>query len=306
VQGIRCRDGRRDLRLAQRQPDLVRDLQRHRHRGIDDDGLRAQVARLTAASRARRQNSSMSPPSPRRTPPTFPELPLDVSPGASAAPLRPDDFAAGRLSSRSHATLLAIVQTTEEDDAALPGPERNARHVLEGLGFVAWKWKIPTTSERTPDFEVGGDDPGYLVEVKSRLLDERLSKPTTPIGPPVEKFMRHDPKVGDWLADAKQQFRTLDPDHERLWFLWCSMEARFRGENQGERTISVLYGVREAHDVEPPHRIVVVFYGMPAAFDRFPDNRRCGGRAARKKPHHLLPERGEPEVRQGHDVEVGS
>jgi hypothetical protein len=165
--------------------------------------------------------------------------------------------------------LPTIVQKIEGDDTALPLAERNAKHVLEGLGFGVRK--VPTTSERTPDFEVEGDASGYLVEVKSRLLDERLSKPTAPIGPPVEKAMRHDAKVGDWLADAKQQFRTLDPQHERLWFLWCSMDARFGGKNQGERTISVLYGVRQAHDIEPPRRIVVVFYAIPAAFDRFPE-----------------------------------
>jgi hypothetical protein len=131
--------------------------------------------------------------------------------------------------------------------------------------------KIPTNSQRTADFDVGGDEPAYLVEVKSRLLDERVAHPTHPHGPVVEKPMRHDAKVSDWLAVSKQQFRTLDPEHARLWFMWCSMESRFGPVTQVERTISVLYGVRAAQDVNPPHRDVIVFYAMPGAFDRFPE-----------------------------------
>jgi hypothetical protein len=156
----------------------------------------------------------------------------------------------------------------DADHAKLEGAELDAKRVLEGLGFTARK--IPTTSEKTADFDVRGDAPAYLVEVKSRLLDVRLANPTESIGE-VTKSMRRDAKVGDWLADAKQQFRTRDPDHARLWFLWCSMESPLSGMNQVERTLSVLYGVQETFDLEPPHRSAVIFYATPAAFDRFPE-----------------------------------
>jgi hypothetical protein len=157
----------------------------------------------------------------------------------------------------------------DANDIKLVGAEPAAKRVLEELGFTIRK--IPTSSQRTADFDVMGDEPAYFVEVKSRLLDERVANPAQPYGELVEKPMRHDAKVGNWLADARQQFRTLDPEHARLWFIWCSMESRFGRMNQIERAISVLYGVREAHDVEPPHRSVIVFYAMPAAFDRFPE-----------------------------------
>ena len=154
-------------------------------------------------------------------------------------------------------------------DLDLSVAEGQAKRILEGLGFAARK--IPRTHERTADFDVVGDGPGYLVEVKSRLLDERLANPSEPIGDLVEKSMRHDPAVVKWLSNSKQQFRAQDPRHERLWFLWCAMEAPFGRENQAERIISVLYGARIARDIEPPHRMPVVLYAKPAAFDGFPE-----------------------------------
>lgn len=157
----------------------------------------------------------------------------------------------------------------EEEDANLSESERAAKAVLKGLGFTAKK--IATTSARSADFDVSGDAPEYLVEVKSRLLDERLNAPLGQLSEPVTKLVRKDAKVGDWLASAKQQFAALDPSHEKLWFLWCSMEGPQNAPTQAERTISVLYGVQEALDVEPPHQTIVVFYAEPAAFERFPD-----------------------------------
>lgn len=154
------------------------------------------------------------------------------------------------------------------DDSRLGGAERDAKAILKGLGLDAYK--IATSSERSADFAVDGDEPAYLVEVKSRLPDERLSKPAARVGEPVSKSMRHDPKVGSWLAESQQQFKPLDPDHERLWFLWCSMESPVGGPNQVERAVSFLYGAREACDIMPPHRTTMVFYAKPAAFDRFP------------------------------------
>lgn len=117
----------------------------------------------------------------------------------------------------------APVQFSEVDDAGLDGPERDARRVLHALGFKADK--VATTSDKTADFSVEGDTPAYLVEVKSRLLDERLKLAGPGLSEPITKSMRHDAKVGDWLAHSKQQFRGIDPGHERLWFLWCSMES---------------------------------------------------------------------------------
>ena len=155
------------------------------------------------------------------------------------------------------------------DDDSLDGPERDARSILRGLGFDANK--VTTTSEKSADFRVEGDDPPYLVEVKSRLLDGRLSLTAPGLSEPLNKSMRHDAKVGQWLSESRQQFKALDPDHERLWFLWCAMEASFGSINQVERTISVLYGVQEALNVMPPHQSILVFYATPGAFARFPD-----------------------------------
>ncbi len=149
------------------------------------------------------------------------------------------------------------------------GPERDAQGVLNGLGLSASK--VATTSEKSADFRVEGDDPAYLVEVKSRLLDGRLNLNAPGLSEPLNKSMRHDAKVGQWLSESRQQFKALDPAHDRLWFLWCAMEASFGSMNQVERTISVLYGVREALNVMPPHQSILVFYATPGAFARFPD-----------------------------------
>jgi len=44
--------------------------------------------------------------------------------------------------------------------------EREARQLFERIGLSPRK--VPTTNERTADFTVDGDGPGYLVEVKGR------------------------------------------------------------------------------------------------------------------------------------------
>ena len=154
-------------------------------------------------------------------------------------------------------------------NANMSAAEEDAKSILESLGFAAEK--VPTTSKRSADFRVGGDDPPYLVEVKSRLLQPELENPTEPIGPEITKPMRYDAKVGDWLAESRQQFRALDPEHERLWFLWCSMEGAFARLSQAERTMSVLYGLRLAVDVTKPDRTLPIFYAAAPAFERFPD-----------------------------------
>lgn len=158
---------------------------------------------------------------------------------------------------------------SQDADGPLLPPELDAQSILRGLGFDAEK--IDRTSDKTADFRVDGDEPGYLVEVKSRLLDERLNLKTPGISEPITKSMRHDAKVVDWLAQSKLQFKSLDRNHERLWLLWCSMESPFGGLRQFERTVSVLYGVREALNVMPPHENVLVFYATPGAFARLPD-----------------------------------
>jgi hypothetical protein len=157
----------------------------------------------------------------------------------------------------------------ESDGTSLVGAELHAKSILKSMGLSAGK--IATNSKKSADFVISSESPPYLIEVKSRLLDERISRPTQPIGEPVTKPMRRDPKVGAWLAESKKQFASLDPQHDHLWFLWCSMESPFGALDQMERTASVLYGVQEAFDVQAPERTVVVFYAMPAAFDDFPD-----------------------------------
>jgi hypothetical protein len=155
------------------------------------------------------------------------------------------------------------------DGTNVVGAELQAKSVLKSMGFSADK--IATNSKKSADFAVSSESPPYLIEVKSRLLDERISHPTQPIGEPMTKPMRRDPKVGAWLAESRKQFASLDPEHDHLWFLWCSMESPFNRLDQLERTASVLYGVQEAFDILAPGRTVVVFYAMPAAFDNFPD-----------------------------------
>jgi hypothetical protein len=146
--------------------------------------------------------------------------------------------------------------------------ERDAERVLRGLGFATRK--VQQTSFNTPDFEVEGDAPAYLVEVKSREWPWKILSSPEYLGRGIERSMTRDEKVGDWLAKSRKQFRTVDPTHDRLWFLWCSMESAGPAV-QAERVMRTLYGVRDAYDAFDPTRKWTVFNSQLTAFERFPD-----------------------------------
>lgn len=166
--------------------------------------------------------------------------------------------------------ILAVSDASEDSSPKLSDSERDAQTILTKLGLRSQK--IATSSEKSADFKVLDDEPSYLIEVKTRLLDERLSSSVSALSQPLTKSMRRDPKVCHWLDEARKQFLPLDPNHERLWFLWCSIENRMGALNQLERTVSVFYGIREMLDVNDPERqTIVVFYADPGAFDRFPE-----------------------------------
>lgn len=148
--------------------------------------------------------------------------------------------------------------------------EREVRAFLEqttGLRVT----KIPTRNVRTADYYVDGDQPPYLVEVKSRLPSAQITELAPGASVFLEHDLRHDDRVGDWLASARSQMRSLDPEHARLWILWALAESTFDADAQVARIVSSLYGYRRAVVTTPPHRSVGCYYAGRAAFDRFPD-----------------------------------
>jgi hypothetical protein len=146
--------------------------------------------------------------------------------------------------------------------------ERDAENVLRHLGFVPRK--VQETSSSTPDFEVDGDSPAYLVEVKSRIWPREIVRPPAQVDNSVTRSMMHDGAVGNWLYEARKQCGAIDGGHERLWFLWCSMESPAPRE-QAERVWRTLYGARDAYVASEPNRQWTVFYSRPTAFERFPE-----------------------------------
>jgi hypothetical protein len=131
--------------------------------------------------------------------------------------------------------------------------------------------KIEEGSTRSADFLVDGDDPPYVVEVKSRFLPKQVvDPPPNEETKPYVRSMTRDLGVRDWFPEAAEQFAAVDPSHERLWFLWCSMEG-FDPDTQLERTVRTLYGARTAHDAIDLERQWPVFYSEPTIFESFPE-----------------------------------
>jgi hypothetical protein len=148
--------------------------------------------------------------------------------------------------------------------------EREAREFISTVVGLSVS-RIKASELRTADYEINGDSPGYLVEVKSRNPPRELVElqPATHIS--LTRPLRHDDAVGSWLAEAKQQMKTVDPTHARLWFVWGVASSGFDPDAQAERIVSSLYGFRRAIEAFPLHRGLGCYYAQRATFDRFPE-----------------------------------
>jgi hypothetical protein len=151
----------------------------------------------------------------------------------------------------------------EHGEERLKGPEWAAKTILIKLGFEVYE--IPTSSGKTADFLVNGDDPSYVVEVASRYLPDSAWEDGARLN------MIWDPKTHNWLNEACKQCRGVDLEHNRLWIVWASAEGPAAARHQMLRVRNTLYGVRTYLEVNPPHREVVACYAQPPLFERYPD-----------------------------------
>jgi hypothetical protein len=106
--------------------------------------------------------------------------------------------------------------------------------------------RVPAAAKETADYIVDGEDPGYVVEVKARLGDEKEREALRERGQTVkeEPWTFHR-----WAVDAAhkacKQIRNLDPSGKRWWVLWLSVQREIAAETVFDQIVNSLYGVRE-------------------------------------------------------------
>jgi len=152
--------------------------------------------------------------------------------------------------------------------------ERDIRTFFEtDLGLSVHR--IPTSATRTPDFLVDGDPPGYVLEVKGRFDDKESSA----------RFKRGEivsgsesigwaPWTADTLRDARHQFASFDPQHQRIWIPCFAIRRSFAVEAVFDQVIGTLYGVRQvayAGETENPTEGRSCLHVVPGAFERWPE-----------------------------------
>lgn len=140
-----------------------------------------------------------------------------------------------------------------------------AKEVMTRIGLKVTKIR-ETPKSRTADFRVDGDSLGYLVEAKARELDQRFATRETNV---IE--LAWDPTVNRWLFDTKEQCASVDPMHERLWFVWASAQGPIGFELQAERVFDTLYGVRHVIEERQPNRLIRLVCAGREAFAESPE-----------------------------------
>jgi len=123
--------------------------------------------------------------------------------------------------------------------------EREARRFFEkGLGLKITR--VPSATQKTPDFLIDGEQPGYLLEVKSRFDDEGFSKELERGYTEVRsRALGHDRWAVDNARRARKQLISSDPTRERFWVLWFGVECLSSTEAMFDQVIGTLYGVRQ-------------------------------------------------------------
>jgi len=162
------------------------------------------------------------------------------------------------------------VRVTDPENAA----EREIRTFFEtDLGLLVHR--IPASAARTPDFLVDGDPPGYILEVKGRFDDKesraRLDRGQIVTG---SESIGWAPWTADTLRNARHQFASFDPQHQRIWIPCFAIRRSFAVEAVFEQVIGTLYGVRQvayAGETENATEGRSCLYVVPGAFERWPE-----------------------------------
>jgi hypothetical protein len=151
--------------------------------------------------------------------------------------------------------------------------EQEARRFFEeGLGLTATR--VPTAEARTPDFLIDGEQPGYVLEVKSRFDDESFPKELERGYTAVRsRSLGHDRWTVDQARDARKQLMS-DPARERFWVLWFAVNCMSSSEAMFDQVIGTLYGVRQVaywdEELQTAHGRECLFV-VPGVFERWPE-----------------------------------
>lgn len=94
--------------------------------------------------------------------------------------------------------------------------DREARRFFEeGLGLTVTR--VPTAKAQTPDFLIDGEQPGYVLEIKSRFDDESFSKELERGYTAVRsRSLGHDRWTVDQARGARKQLMSSDPARGRF------------------------------------------------------------------------------------------
>ena len=163
-------------------------------------------------------------------------------------------------------------QMTEAMDESLK--EQEARRFFEeGLGLIVTR--VPSTTSKTPDFLIDGEQPGYVLEVKSRCDDESFLKELEHGSTAVRsRVLGHDRWAVDQARSARKQLICSDPTRERFWVLWFAVECLSSTEAMFNQVIGTLYGIRQVaywDEVSQTMHGRECLFVVPGVFERWPD-----------------------------------
>jgi hypothetical protein len=149
--------------------------------------------------------------------------------------------------------------------------EQDAKRFFENCGLTVRR--IPEASKATPDFEVDGDGPGFLVEVKARRDDEEFRNlPTGKIFSRTASS-QFSKKVSWKIQQAAKQFEAYDSHRCRWQVVWLSAEDIVGDDATMEMFHGTLYGIADVADLDRLSSIDAVkscYYLHRGAFERFP------------------------------------
>jgi hypothetical protein len=152
--------------------------------------------------------------------------------------------------------------------------EQEARRFFEaGLGLKVMR--VPSAKSKTSDFLIDGEQPGYVLEVKSRFDDEsflrELERGDTAVR---SRALGHDRWAVDQARSAHKQLAGSDPTRERFWVLWYAVECLSSTEAMFNQVIGTLYGIRQVaywdETSQTAHGRECLFV-VPGVFERWPD-----------------------------------
>lgn len=155
---------------------------------------------------------------------------------------------------------------SERNIDCLTPDERKAFDFLSAFNELEVK-PIPEKEFPTADFLVTGDGCGYVVEVKSRE-DDKEWKRILRAGEVAykERSLGWSRWAEDVAREALKQIEAVDPDHNRWWILWLSIDCFAAKNTMFEQAISSLFGVRQA--VDENSNGWNCLYARPGVFER--------------------------------------